>query len=511
MHRHPARAAAETSAASEAKSRASTRDDREMNEPPRIYRTLVFLVRGILRVFFRRIEVTGLENVPESSGGIVVSWHPNALMDPGLILTSFPRQIVFGARHGLFQWPVLGALMRALGTVPIYRRQDLDASDETSRRDANRKSLDGLAKRVNEGAFAALFPEGLSHDEPYPIELKTGAARLYYCARELLPGAAEPPLILPVGLHYDKKRFFGSSVLVAFHPPLEIPRKLEALPEAATEEERRRRYRSLTDQLERELHEIVHATESWELHHAMHRARKLVRAEEAQRAGTTSERPTMKERVLGYARLWNGYNARAQTHPEEVRRLVDRVRDYDSDLSALGIEDHELDRDPRLVSPWLFVLLLLQAAFIYLLLPPILLLGYVANLPAAAIVWLVARGSSRERKDEATMKLLVGALAFPLTWLFIALLVGWGNRTLSLLYPNIPSAPWTTGALAFVLSALGAYVALHYLRLARSTLRSLRVRFTRLLRSRSFARLRTERAELYEALMRLKQGLELGS
>jgi glycerol-3-phosphate O-acyltransferase/dihydroxyacetone phosphate acyltransferase len=429
-------------------------------------------------------------------------------MDPGLILTSFPRQIAFGARHGLFEWPLLGTLMRALGTVPIYRRQDLDPADETARRQANRMSLDALAARINEGLFAALFPEGLSHDEPSPTELKTGAARLYYRARELLPGEAGPPVILPVGLHYDKKRFFGSSVLVAFHPSLEIPDELVEIPKGASEAERRRLYRSLTDRLERELHEIVHATESWELHHAMHRARKLMRAEEARRAGEPTERPTMKERVSGYGRLWKGYNRKASSHPSEVEQLVSRVRDYDADLRALGVEDHELDRDPRLASPGLFVLLVLQAIVIYLFLPPILILGYVTNLPAAAIVWLVARWSSRERKDEATMKLLVGAIVFPLSWLLVALLVAWGNRTLAALYPRIPHAPWTTGVLAFILSALGAYLALHYQRLARNTLRSARVRLTRLLRSRSIARLKEERAELYESMMQLAQGLD---
>ena len=106
------------------------------------------------------------------------------------------------------------------------------------------------------------------------------------------------------------------------------------------------------------------------------------------------------------------------------------------------------------------------------------------------------------------MKLLTGVLVFPLTWLLIAVLVAFGNRTLSLIYPRIPSAPWSTGALAFVLSALGAYLALHYQRLAGSTLRSLRVRFTRILRSRSIARLKVERATLYENMMQLAQGLE---
>jgi 1-acyl-sn-glycerol-3-phosphate acyltransferase len=34
-----------------------------------------------LKVFFRKIEVEGAENVPASGGGILIAWHPNAVVD----------------------------------------------------------------------------------------------------------------------------------------------------------------------------------------------------------------------------------------------------------------------------------------------------------------------------------------------------------------------------------------------------------------------------------------------
>ena len=98
------------------------------------YRFARRVVRLLVGLFFRRVEVVGLEHVPAEGGGLITSWHPNGLIDPALILAHFPRTIVFGARHGLFKWPLLGALMRALGTVPIYRASDGAGSDEVSRR-----------------------------------------------------------------------------------------------------------------------------------------------------------------------------------------------------------------------------------------------------------------------------------------------------------------------------------------------------------------------------------------
>jgi 1-acyl-sn-glycerol-3-phosphate acyltransferase len=483
------------------------------DNPPcgRLYRLTVSFCSLLVRIFFRRVEVTGRENIPETGGGVLISWHPNGLIDPGLIVTQFPRPIVFGARHGLFKWPLLGYLMRSMGTVPIYRQEDVaDGTAEPDRRAANRKSIDLLAEAVVEGRFAALFPEGLSHDEPYPMELKTGAARLYYRAVELSTEGAPPPVIIPVGIHYNKKGVFGSSALVAFHPPLDLNRELASAPgRDEPEEVVRRKYRTLTAELGRTLHEVVYATDSWMLHHAMHRARKLVRAERAARAGTTLRRPRMSERILGFSRLRTGYNIRVQTHPDETRKLVDDVREYDEDLRALGIEDHELDKGPHMTSPWLNALLVLQAVIVWLVLPTLFVIGIVVNLPTALALTALAKGASKAYKDEASVKVLVGALAFPLTWLTVALLVAWGQTRIHTLYPQVPNAPVITGVLAFVLSALGGIVALIYQRLLSETMRSIRVRLTRARRSGSIHRLRKERSRLYENLMQLSQGLDL--
>ena len=105
--------------------------------------------------------------------------------------------------------------------------------------------------------------------------------------------------------------------------------------------------------------------------------------------------------------------------------------------------------------------------------------------------------------------MLVGAVAFPLTWLAAAFLVGWGQSLLHDAYPKIPEAPVATGVLAFVLSAVGGAVALVYLRLARSTARAVRVRLTRVSSERAIQRLRRERREIFDQVMALAAGLEL--
>ena len=467
------------------------------------YETAVGFVRRWLRMFFRRIEVDGVEHVPETGGGVLVAWHPNGVVDPALILASFPRRVVFGARHGLFRWPLLGALMRALGTVPIYRAQDAAAAPSTddTRRARNQQSLDALAREVANGSFSALFPEGQSHDAPHPVELKTGAARLYYRACELREPNAPMPVLIPVGLHYDHKSVFRSEALVAFHPPIELMGPLAPPGDP----------RLLTQRIEAVLHDVVHATESWDLSRVMHRTRKLVRAERAHREGIKRDRADITERTLGYARVWAGYRERKRTHPAETQALLHRVTEYDADLRTLGISDHDLDDAPPLASVMLPAILLLQGLLVYLLLPPLLLIGYAVNGPTYLLVRALSKLGAKARKDEASIKLLAGLLLFPLTWLGAGMLVATGVVEYQHAFRGMPQAPLAAGAATAVFGVVGGAVVVRYLELARQTWRSLRVRLTRHRQRITIAHLREERAALCDAITRMAEGLDLPS
>lgn len=476
----------------------------------RAYPWIQLLLRAAVNLFFRRVEVAGLRNVPREGGGLVVSWHPNGLVDPGLILTQCPRPVVFGARHGLFSYPLLGALLREVGTVPIYRAIDAggDASHQ-SRRAANRKSLEALAECVAEGSLSALFPEGISHDEPGLQELRSGAARLYYRARQLA-GEGPPPAILLVGLHYDDKQMFRSSALVTFHSPLSLPAELDVTPEGDVDSEPVRELsQRLTAHMEQALREAVHATDSWVLHDLMHRTRRLLRAERAHRAGIEPDRTTIGERVLGFSEVRSGYQAAMQRDPLRVEALQRRVLQYDADLRVLRLEDYDLDAPPSLGSKWLVLLLALQIVGVFLLLPPLVVLGYLINLPTALALIGIAKLAARKKKDEATVKLVAGTIAFPLTWIAAGVLAGIGHHQLHLGFPRIPDAPWLAGVTMATLGAVGGAAALRYLSVAKETARAVRVRLTRRGAVRSVARLRRERGKIFDELVELVEIVEV--
>ncbi|GMQ82417.1 MAG: hypothetical protein BMS9Abin05_1869 [Rhodothermia bacterium] len=474
------------------------------------YRLVRRFVRLLVRLFFREIVYEGLERIPQDAGGLIVAWHPNGLVDPALILSNFPGKIIFGARHGLFNWPILGWLIKCIGTIPIYRTQDLKVMSRAEALKANQESLNKLADELASGSFSALFPEGISHDEPHLTEIKTGAARLYYRARAKTAPDAPSPVIIPVGLHYDRKAIFRSRVLVAFHEPIHLPQHLDVKP---SEEEpaniRRARYRELTELIEHTLVEVVRATEDWNLHQLMHRARKLMRAERSYRAGAWPDAPSITEWDLGFARVWYGYRARLKTHPDEILALTKDLADYDKTIRAVGLEDFELTGPTKLSSPTWFGLLTLQFATVYLFLPPVILFGAVINVIPYVLLKGLDRFYTQEYKDAATVKMLGGTVLFPLTWGIAAFLAARGSQKLHLMFPTIPDVPVLVAIITIIFAIISGFLALRYNELSQETYRAIRVQITKRKKKEAIEQLAAERARLFERVSLLEVGLDL--
>src|SRR4051794_10160090 len=82
------------------------------------------ILSAALRLFFRRIETSDAGNAPVDGPLIFVLNHPNGLIDPALVLCALPRPISFLAKSTLFRIPFVTMLMRAVETLPLYRRID---------------------------------------------------------------------------------------------------------------------------------------------------------------------------------------------------------------------------------------------------------------------------------------------------------------------------------------------------------------------------------------------------
>ena len=455
-----------------------------------------------LHTFFRELEVNGIENVPDDRGGIVIAWHPNGMVDPALIFSTFPTDLMFGARHGLFQWPILGWIMRQVGTVPIYRRQDLKNMPVEEQRAKNQDSLEAMSSRIASGAFTALFPEGVSHDDPCLKQLKTGAARIFDSAHQ---SASLPPVIIPVGLHYDHKQRFRSSVLVNYHPPIQVPMSIWQIKEP------KERWERLTNLMEETLTKAIYAMEDWTMHRNFNRAASLVRAERL--ADQHHVRAaSITERVIGVARLWKGYHDRKQTHSIQVENLVERIEQYRLDMESLGLLDHQLDGDLRWISRRVLLIMGIQSILVALVLPPLLFVGYIINFPTMYAIRYAVQHRVKFQKDRASVQLFSSIALYPLTWGLWSTLayVGVLNaEVLQPLFPTIPDIPIAAAIFVGSLAMMSCIVMFVYLRALKRMLRAWKVRWTKKTKRGYIESLLEDRRQLTAELVAFSEDLDL--
>jgi 1-acyl-sn-glycerol-3-phosphate acyltransferase len=371
-----------------------------------IRRFITFILRLSLRIYFRRIEVTGLENVPPERPTIFVLNHPNALIDPAFLLCFAPRRVSFIAKAPLFRMPVIGYLVRALDCLPAYRRQDAGA--DVSR---NLETFAAARKLLARGVAIGICPEGVSHDEPRLKPLKTGASRIAIAA-------AAPPeqlrvCIVPAGLYYTDKTTFRSSALLHFAEPITVSEtELEPDGTPAPAE-----VRKLSKQVETAMREVMLHVEQEEALGLIDRAEKIFSAAEV--AGNDEEQRLARSLELRQ-RFVAGYSFYRTHAPRRIDTIEARIARFESELKLARIDPADLSLPPTATET--IVRLLIQIV-LCLLMTPIAILGTIVHYPAYRLAGYLSRRLGREQDVLSTFKIISAMLLFPFTWIVIGVVV----------------------------------------------------------------------------------------
>lgn len=343
-----------------------------------IYRLLQAFLRVVSRIFFRQIEVVGLENVPAEGQGPVIfaGNHPNSLIDPVLIIAFSGRIVHFAAKDVLFQSWLLRVVLRGLGAVPIAR--PADHGEGTVQNDGAFSALNDV---LRSGRAMGIFPEGLSHDASQIAQLKTGAARIAFGA------AAEgvPLRIIPVGITYVRRRRFRSRVLLQFGEPIQV----------AAEEPTREAVRALTTTMEGGLRALTVNAEDWDTLRVLDGVRRLY-----QPAGIA-----VRDRIE-LARRFSTHYAALKDQPE-IRALYAQISAYLERLDEAGLSDADLQRGAELHGAVPRLLRHLALALIWL---PLAIPGFIVHAPVGLLAIFAGRVLTPRKDVIATSKLVAGIL-----------------------------------------------------------------------------------------------------
>ena len=368
------------------------------------YRIVRALARFLLWLFYRRIEVVGREHIPERGGVIIAANHHNSLVDAMLIIATVPRAVTVLAKAPLFRHPLIGPPLRLMGAVPVHRRAE--AGDDPRRND---EMFASAIAALRAGRVILIFPEGTTQPQPILMPLRTGAARLALGAERAMGGASRVTL-LPVGLvFHDPGTFRSASVQITIGSPVATA-DLTAAHRDRPEEAVRAITARLTESISAQ---IVEAQDQYSLDllAVLERAwwqEAARRGEPAPPRGEAAESTlAWKQRVMRAGRYL------AAREPHRVAALRRKIEVYRSHLDEVGITSAQLGQPytPSLVVSYVATNLLWLALGL-----PLACWGIVSH---AAPYWLtgqIVKRLGQTAEEEATDKMAVGLVIYPLLW-----------------------------------------------------------------------------------------------
>lgn len=450
--------------------------ERTPDKASALYRALRLLVRTSLRLFYGRIEVTGLEHLDPTRPTVIVCNHPNSIVDPLLLGTFEPRQVAFCARDGLFAIPVFGRVLRSVGAIPIQRRSDQGA-------DTAQVDNDGAFRAASDvllaGGVMAIFPEGKTHGRLRIEPVKTGAARIALGALAERPDL--PLRVVPVGITYLVRHAFRSDVHVAFGPPIPVL-------DVAVGENEKDRVRALTAVIGESLRELA-------VHISQTEDERLIAQVTAIVAGIRSGEgldlggQSPAERTALVRRVIDAYRWLSERDPARTASLRARLDDYIEEREALGLGgekaalQHRGERRFALSGRG-------RAAFLVAGLP-LALFGFLTSLVPYVALRVIMRLLPVTNDRIALFKLLAGAVLFGAAYAGEAWLVAASFGALAAVLFGLALVPASLFARRYVIET----------RLHRLQLRSLRA----FREQRRLSALKRERAELAAELAELRE------
>lgn len=187
-----------------------------IDKPSPLYNFLYTLLKGYFHLFYRRVTISGRNNIPENQAIIFAPNHQNSLMDALAILFAANRAVVFLARADIFRKPRIARILYFLRILPVYRTRD-----GVDTKESNDEIFKRTVELLHAGTPLAMMPEGVHSPIKRLQPLKKGICRIAFMAAEATQFDREL-LIVPVGLDYTNRDHAGTHLLINYGKPIRV-------------------------------------------------------------------------------------------------------------------------------------------------------------------------------------------------------------------------------------------------------------------------------------------------
>ncbi|MFZ9687404.1 MAG: 1-acyl-sn-glycerol-3-phosphate acyltransferase [Chitinophagaceae bacterium] len=138
-----------------------------------LYRFAWVLMWITFKIYFRRIDVIGLEKIDPQKPSILVANHPASFLDAMVLAVFLKRNVHFYVRGDIFKHPIVYKIFTWLHMIPIFSR---DHGMENVGK--NFATFERGKQLLQKGHLLLIFPEGFSRLSKKIEPMKKGAARV---------------------------------------------------------------------------------------------------------------------------------------------------------------------------------------------------------------------------------------------------------------------------------------------------------------------------------------------
>jgi glycerol-3-phosphate O-acyltransferase / dihydroxyacetone phosphate acyltransferase len=169
-----------------------------------------------LKGFFKKIELSGLHNIPKGQPVILAANHPTAFVEPCILAAYLDRPLYFLVRGDYFRKPVYRFILQTLHMLPIFRRMDGNFTDLKN----NVKTLEACSDALAQNKTIMILAEGRTKHEKRLRPIQKGTARLAFTTLFKYPGLDLS--IVPVSVNFTNSLKWRSHVMIHFGSPIHV-------------------------------------------------------------------------------------------------------------------------------------------------------------------------------------------------------------------------------------------------------------------------------------------------
>jgi glycerol-3-phosphate O-acyltransferase/dihydroxyacetone phosphate acyltransferase len=359
-----------------------------------IYRFLKWVVRTCLRIYYPDTTYIHPERLDFNQPTILVSNHPNTLLDPLNVAKEVPMYVHFLANASLFKGAFQSWFFNTFYCIPIERPQDTNG-----RPISNKNSFEKCDAFLGNGGCLYIAPEGSSFLERKLRSIKTGTARIALSAedkKDFQLGLT----IQAVGLTYEQANYFRSRVTINAGTPILISDYQEAY-----QKDKITAVRQLTQDLETHLSQLIIDVNDEEEDQLLLKIDTLLR-----NSDPLSEEQHFYRSQKVLAQLQHIREANAKDYQYKSKQ----VDAYFEQLNAYNTTDQAIVHP--LKSSLLFALRLLLGL-------PLFLYGLINNALPVAISLLILKYAKVYIGYNSSVKIVAGLVFFPLFYVLQTMLI----------------------------------------------------------------------------------------